>query len=593
MRGGRIATLASAAVASTILALLGAASPAHAGDPIMPLSEVRSGMKCTGYSVVRGWDVTSFDVEVVDIVGGDEGVRILVKVSGPAVDETGVGAGFSGSPVYCPGSDGQSKNAGAISETIGDYGGKTVLATPIEQILATAVNPPKAKPASQSRTGQSFGTGARWRWDPEMLRNARPMASPITIRGLRRDVFTGLQTAARRVGITVLQAPPLARAAQAQPAPQPFRPGSAVGVGLSSGALSVGAVGTVAYVDADRVWSFGHGFDATGERSLILQDAYVATVVNNPVQFGDGGGTYKFAGAVHDVGTATNDGFAAVVGRAGPLPKMIGVHVYAEDADTGRKTTTPVRVADESDLPNPGGTPGLSFVAPLAVMQGGTSVLDSAPVRIAGRMCAQITFKERRRPVRICNRYIGDGTGEQSAGGNLVALNASSDLAEVLALVDAYTPSNLHITDVGVRMSMTRGQRQAYMRKLVLPRRVRRGEVVRAKLVVRIVRGAQRTLRFNLRIPRNLRPGARTIELRGKGPDSADDGFGEIVIELGGGGEQVDPQGPRTLERLVREMRKVERYDGLTLGKRSGPRVYRHAELRIGGRERARVIVQR
>jgi len=39
---------------------------AQAGDPIMPLSDLRPGMRCTGYSVIRGTEISSFDVEIVD-----------------------------------------------------------------------------------------------------------------------------------------------------------------------------------------------------------------------------------------------------------------------------------------------------------------------------------------------------------------------------------------------------------------------------------------------------------------------------------------------------------------------------------------------
>ncbi len=99
-----------AAVAAPLAAVLASAAPAAAaGDPILPLSQVRSGMHCTGYSVVRGTAISSFDVEVLDVVDGDpneNGPRILVQVSGPAVDSTGIGPGFSGSPIYCPGDDG-------------------------------------------------------------------------------------------------------------------------------------------------------------------------------------------------------------------------------------------------------------------------------------------------------------------------------------------------------------------------------------------------------------------------------------------------------------------------------------------------------
>src|SRR3954465_11898907 len=87
------------------IAALAWAAPARAGDPIMPLSEVHSGMHCTGYSVVQGTDISSFDADVVDVVAGapsEDGARILIEASGPAVDRTGIGPGFSGSPIYCP-----------------------------------------------------------------------------------------------------------------------------------------------------------------------------------------------------------------------------------------------------------------------------------------------------------------------------------------------------------------------------------------------------------------------------------------------------------------------------------------------------------
>src|SRR4051795_10471016 len=136
-------------LAAAVAALLLPAAPAFAaGDPIMPLSEVHAGMRCTGYSVVRGTEISSFDVEIEDVIDGDasgEGPRLLVRVSGPAVDGTGVGPGFSGSPIYCRDDQGTSRNAGAISESLGEYGGDVVLATPIEAILGAPTDAPAAR----------------------------------------------------------------------------------------------------------------------------------------------------------------------------------------------------------------------------------------------------------------------------------------------------------------------------------------------------------------------------------------------------------------------------------------------------------------
>src|SRR5215218_2271209 len=151
-------------LAAAVAAFLVPAAPAFAGDPIMPLSQVHAGMACTGYSVVQGTTISSFDVEVLEVAGGEAtsgGGRILFRVSGPAVDVTGIGPGFSGSPIYCPDGAGVNRVIGAISESINEYGGKIALATPIAAVIGTPVDVPgkanaiatsaAAKPAARMR----------------------------------------------------------------------------------------------------------------------------------------------------------------------------------------------------------------------------------------------------------------------------------------------------------------------------------------------------------------------------------------------------------------------------------------------------------
>ena len=97
--------------------------------------------------------------------------------------------------------------------------------------------------------------------------------------------------------------------------PQTLQPGSAVAVGYSNGDVRTSAIGTVAYVDGDRIWVFGHQLEGNGRRALLLQDAYVFRIINNPLQIGTIAATYKLAASGHDLGTVTNDGFSAVAGR--------------------------------------------------------------------------------------------------------------------------------------------------------------------------------------------------------------------------------------------------------------------------------------
>ena len=573
----------------SVLALLVLAAPARAADPILPLADVHAGMRCTSLSVIRGVEPTAFDVEVLDVVEGDpasDGPRILVRVSGPAVDETGMGPGFSGSPIYCPSAEGVPANIGAISESIGEYGGEVVLATPIEAILG---NPPDAPAQARSR--------------PTTLRRARRLAEPLTFSGLSRPVGAALIRAAVRRGRTMVAAPsgPLAGFP-----PQVLRPGSAMGVGYSSGDVAIGAVGTVAYVDGDRVWSFGHELDAAGRRNLLLQDAWVYRVISNPNAAGDAGTTYKLAAASHTVGTLSNDALSAVVGRLGAIPRTVPVRVSARDEDTGRRQSVAADVADETDIDDPLGSSLISLVGPLAVTQGAAGILKTSPGKVSGDMCARIAVRELpKRPLRFCNRYVGDGAsgGTESGLTNVLATAAGTDVADALELIAAYTGRALHVESVEAGVRIRRGADLAYMRDLRLPARVRPGQRVQAGLTVQRLRGPRERIRIPVTMPRDLEPGARRISLRGADADSADEGFFDaLTIDLGGDGADAPTQnesaldeGPQTLAALAEAVTDLERYDGVSLlvdrERGDGARVYRDPKVRLAGRVSARVRV--
>src|SRR5690349_19940767 len=155
--------------ALTVVALVLPAATAVAGDPIIPLSDVRAGMQCKGYSVVQGTTISSSGVEILEVVYGDasgQGPRLLIRVSGPAVDGTGVGPGFAGSPLCCPDGQGGQRNAGALSESLGEYGGDVVLATPIEAILCAQLVAP-------ADGGSPAATPSRARKDRRLMARAK------------------------------------------------------------------------------------------------------------------------------------------------------------------------------------------------------------------------------------------------------------------------------------------------------------------------------------------------------------------------------------------------------------------------------------
>jgi hypothetical protein len=579
-------------LAAAVAALLVPAAPAlGAGDPIMPLSEVHAGMRCTAYSVVRGTDIASFDVDVLDVVDGDPdetGPRILVQASGPAVDATGIGPGFSGSPIYCDG-----RTIGAISESIGEYGGKVVLATPMEQIVSTPVDAP-SKPAAATRAGDAgHASAARARWAHDLLARAKPLAAPLTISGVSPSVASALVAAGKKAGRTVLAAPagPLGSFPK-----QTLRPGSAVGTAYSSGDLRYGAVGTVSYVDGDKVWAFGHPLEDAGARALLLQDAYVFRVVNNPVQLGSAT-TYKLASLGHDVGTLSNDSSNAVAGRTGALPHTVPVIVHARDLGTGAQQDVSVRVADEEAVDLPSGGSWLTAVGPLAVVQASTSVLGATPGRVTGRMCARISISERKTPMRFCNRYVSIAQEQSDDGslGNAVTTGAAGDLASALTSIDAYSGRPPHITGVEILLELRRGADQAFLRHVSVPSRVRPGQTVSVRATLQRLRGNQFKRTYRMRIPGDARPGKLKLRLTGRDADSGDNSLGTTIIigddsEDDGAGEA----GPSSIAELADEVEATARYDGVTLrlGSARG-RAFLDDDVRISGRTEATVQVQK
>ena len=310
----------AAALGAALLAGI-APGTASAGDPIMPLSELRPGMQCTGYSVIRGTEISAFDVEIVDVVSGDasanDGPRILIRVSGEAVDRTGVGPGFSGSPIYCGRAQRRRDLGGDRRVRRQDRAGDADRGDPLQPARRA---PRQADRAAASRIGRVL-----------------PLAEPLTVSGLNRGLARQADRGGREGAAASARRP--RDAAHARSPPSPPRPGSAMSVGYSSGDLAVGAVGTVAYVDGDRVWGFGHPFENSGLRALLLQDAYVYTVISNPNAGDDTGSTYKLAAVGHDLGTISNDASAAVVGRSGATPPTVPVRIFSHDEDTGEQST--------------------------------------------------------------------------------------------------------------------------------------------------------------------------------------------------------------------------------------------------------------
>jgi hypothetical protein len=532
---------------------------ASAAEPVMKLADVRPGMECTALSVIRGTTPSEFRISVIDVLRGDPeaiGARILFRASGPAVDATGIGPGFSGSPIYCPDGAGVSRVAGAISEGLGQYGNHVALATPIEEVLGARVSAPKARKATA------------------LLRSARPLASPLTVSGLSATMRRAVSAAASRANRPLLAAPASPSAFYPPYAPTP---GTSIAAGISAGDIALAAIGTVTYRDGDKLWAFGHPLEAAGRRSLPLLDAYVYSVIDNPVAFDEYTTTYKLATAGRPVGTLTTDGLSAIAGRVGSAPSMIPLTVRARNEANGRTRMLRVDVADERHLDLGS---GLDEVGSLAAGEAMATVLGAAPSQFTTSMCVRIDVRQRRKPMRFCQQYF-DGYGPLD------------DLSSAFGLIDDYKFGPLGIRRISVRMRIRPTVREAFIVGADAPRRVRRGERIRVQVKLQRSRAGRTRVSFPYRIPRDTKKGLQILTVRGTGSGGGIAALEDFFIELFTGGGGGGPT--RSVGDLARRIAALGTPDGVRATfarKGKGPVVYSSKSMLIRGKTQIPMIIK-
>src|SRR6266403_5716890 len=110
----------------------GARAPKTTGT--IPVSQIHKGMRGVAYTVFQGTTPEAMDVEVLGVLkdmNGPKGDIMRIRLHGPKVEYTGVGAGMSGSPVYFDG-----KLAGALAFRIGEFSKEPIAGvTPIASML--------------------------------------------------------------------------------------------------------------------------------------------------------------------------------------------------------------------------------------------------------------------------------------------------------------------------------------------------------------------------------------------------------------------------------------------------------------------------
>ena len=331
---------------------LGAATapplPTTTQTQILPLGEVRAGMKGYGLTVFAGTKPERFDVVVVGVLRRflpNQDI-ILIRSEDPRLLHSGIVAGMSGSPIYLEG-----KLAGALA-----YGwsfSKDPIAgvTPIENMRRELTRPLRgvqATPASEAglddgpSVGQVADARRRALGNPlfgalplpaRLLEGAEPRLQrasvPLTLAGFSAG-------AAAELGRTLepyhLVAGNAGGIGKPDSGPTHFEDGGPLAVQLIRGDMSMAGTGTVTQVVGDKVLAFGHPMFNVGEVYLPIATAEIHTFMSALST------SMKLSSPLREIGSLIQDRQPAIVGDLGRRAEMIPIDVTV--AGPGRPEQT-------------------------------------------------------------------------------------------------------------------------------------------------------------------------------------------------------------------------------------------------------------
>lgn len=481
--------------AAMVAVLLLSAAPALAAPDIMPVSEIRQGMTGIGKTVVSGTSVEEFNVEVLGVMKnkGPAGDLILVRTSGPLIDRTGgIAEGMSGSPVYIDG-----KLVGAIAYGWSQADHHIGMVTPIGDMLRLW-QPPATYNQAQTVANQAQSVTSQAQAAAAAALGAKPLATPVMAAGFSPQAITRLagQFKTLNLPLTPYDAGSIdgGIAGDDNAVVSQLVPGSAIGVELMRGDLSLGALGTLTYRDEDKILAFGHPFLQRGKTGYFLTNAYVYTTVtsaDNPFKVGTTGAL---------LGSVTQDRNAGLAGEIGRYPSIIPVRVRVIDKDLGQVKDTDVQIINDPIL------------APALASTAAFSAMEKAMDRIGGGT-AKVSFT-----------IMGSGLPEDLQRDNMfysagnVADVAVSELGDALDMLLNNKFRGVDIIDVAVRVETSQERRTAAIVSATADKQtVHPGDTVNINVQLQPYRGEASERTVTVTIPQDQAAGALTIDVHGGG----------------------------------------------------------------------------
>ena len=546
------------AAGAAVLLAAALARPEAGAEPLdlkryMPVAEVQAGMTGIGKTTLAGTDIVEFQVRVLAVLknSGPKRDLIVVRCSGAGLEESGIIAGMSGSPVYIGG-----RLIGAVAFAF--QWGKLPLAgvQPIDQMLEVSDANSWATRGSSRAVGELREAGAArgagmlreagaaplesgisdlkfkitdttletsdagiaWRQDGGTGRPApadgafsvpvsalglgdlpgspagreafdlQPIQTPVMVSGLAPRAMERFRQVLAPFGMVPMMSGGFD---PTRPVKARLEPGAPLVVCLMRGDVEATGGGTITEIAGDRVYGFGHAMFGFGEADYPLMTGVAQVVVPSLMR------SFRIGASVGEVGRLVWDEQTAVFGRlTKERAAMVPICV---------KVTGPAKGAERSYRYEMIRHPKLS--PSLAGMATGNSLIVQSDLPRDHTVAYRVTVKPVGRPLVVRENLAVSPDGD-------AYVEAQVRTMLLLAMDNPFCC--LPIESVEVEATIEPESRQAEIQEVrALRNAVRPGGTMLVEMKVRPYRAEPRWLRVEVQVPADYNEGTYRLSLCG------------------------------------------------------------------------------
>lgn len=489
---------------------------------IMPISEVKAGMKGYGVTVFKGVKLEKFDVYILGVLHKVNNGKdlVLARLVGGPVTKRGANIiqGMSGSPVYVNG-----RMVGAVAYGPGSFSREPIcMLTPVGDMLDSLDTKLPSHPSGLSSFSATLDSPVKM--GTQDIRNIEirkhdsgikpqsgtfvmePLMTPLMISGMSQKNISRLADLFESYGIEPMAGPGSSRT---DVVPVDLVPGAGVAVMMTTGDIEMTGVGTVTYRRGNKIVAFGHPMYGIGPIDAPMATAWVHDV------FPSYQVSFKIASPMKIVGRIFEDRPFSIGGEIGPMPKLIPVVVDVDDQIIGRHKTFNVNILNHPLL-----TPKLLMsVANEAITQ-----THGIPGEAMAKVSLEVDADQVGKIVRN-NVYFDPVSIEEASLG---------DLGDILSILVGNKFHPLDVKSVHLSVKIESGRRTANIERIFVDKsRYEPGETINVGVELRPYKSEKIVKTIQVKIPKDVPDGRIMLQVSGGG--AQDGGPAPVILSMDGG----------------------------------------------------------